>query len=187
MRRTNPLRLSEVLNAWLNTHATALPQSLGLDGKMLRNHFGVISMARHADGDPEAMALYDHEEGPGRCEQSAPQQMVQSIPAPDGKVITADALHRQGTRSRQIVEKGGTTTQESRFYVSSLGAQGRTDPQWMELILGHWAGVENRNHWRRDALFGEDRSPEPQPNPPGQIGPDPNVVAPKPLRRSRHA
>ncbi|MCS6242298.1 MAG: DDE transposase family protein [Opitutus sp.] len=26
------------------------------------------------------------------------------------------------------------------------------------MIRGHWAGVENRNHWRRDALFGEDQS-----------------------------
>ncbi|MEN9734505.1 MAG: hypothetical protein RLZ45_2500, partial [Verrucomicrobiota bacterium] len=60
--------------------------------------------------------------------------------------------------SQRANKKTGTTTQESRFYVSSLGAQERADPQWMELILGHWAGVENRNHWRRDALFGEDRS-----------------------------
>ena len=28
----------------------------------------------------------------------------------------------------------------------------------MNLIRGHWGGVENRNHWRRDALLGEDRS-----------------------------
>jgi predicted transposase YbfD/YdcC len=28
----------------------------------------------------------------------------------------------------------------------------------MNLIRGHWGGVENRNHWRRDALMGEDRS-----------------------------
>jgi predicted transposase YbfD/YdcC len=26
------------------------------------------------------------------------------------------------------------------------------------LIRGHWGGVEIRNHWRRDALMGEDRS-----------------------------
>ena len=28
----------------------------------------------------------------------------------------------------------------------------------MELIRGHWGGVEIRNHWRRDAVMGEDRS-----------------------------
>jgi len=31
------------------------------------------------------------------------------------------------------------------------------------LIRGHWAGVEIRNHWRRDALWGEDRSRTRQP------------------------
>ena len=30
--------------------------------------------------------------------------------------------------------------------------------KWLELIRGHWGGVEVRNHWRRDALMGEDRS-----------------------------
>jgi hypothetical protein len=29
--------------------------------------------------------------------------------------------------------------------------------EWQDLVRGHWAGVEIRNHWRRDALWGEDR------------------------------
>ena len=32
------------------------------------------------------------------------------------------------------------------------------DEQWLGLIRGHWGGVEVRNHWRRDALLGEDAS-----------------------------
>jgi len=61
-------------------------------------------------------------------------------------------------RSRRTQKKDGSTTQETRAYVSSLEPSERTAPQWHHLIRGHWAGVENRNHWRRDALFGEDRS-----------------------------
>lgn len=61
-------------------------------------------------------------------------------------------------RSRRTLKKDGSTTQETRAYVSSLEPAERTDLQWHQLIRGHWAGVENRNHWRRDALFGEDRS-----------------------------
>jgi len=61
-------------------------------------------------------------------------------------------------RSRRTRKKDGSATQEIRAYVSSLEPAERTDPQWHQLIRGHWAGVENRNHWRRDALFGEDRS-----------------------------
>lgn len=34
----------------------------------------------------------------------------------------------------------------------------RTPAQWHALVRGHWGGVEIRNHWRRDAIWGEDRS-----------------------------
>ena len=37
-------------------------------------------------------------------------------------------------------------------------------PQWLGLIRGHWAGVEIRNHWRRDVIFGEDDSRSRNPN-----------------------
>ncbi len=36
--------------------------------------------------------------------------------------------------------------------------------QWLELIRSHWGGVEIRNHWRRDAIMGEDRSRTRNPN-----------------------
>lgn len=61
-------------------------------------------------------------------------------------------------RSRRTQKKDGATTQETRAYLTSLEPGERTEREWQELIRGHWAGVENRNHWRRDALFGEDRS-----------------------------
>lgn len=32
----------------------------------------------------------------------------------------------------------------------------RTPAGWIALSRAHWAGVENRNHWRRDATLGED-------------------------------
>jgi hypothetical protein len=32
------------------------------------------------------------------------------------------------------------------------------------LVRGHWAGVENRNHWRRDACWLEDRTRSRNPN-----------------------
>ncbi|WP_155996394.1 hypothetical protein [Verrucomicrobium sp. 3C] len=34
----------------------------------------------------------------------------------------------------------------------------------MDWIRGHWGGMENRNHWRRDARMGEDGSRSRQPN-----------------------
>lgn len=61
-------------------------------------------------------------------------------------------------RSETIFKKSGETKRETRYYLSSAEPAERTDAQWHQLVRGHWAGVEIRNHWRRDALWGEDRS-----------------------------
>ncbi|MEO8429048.1 MAG: hypothetical protein ABI651_18305 [Verrucomicrobiota bacterium] len=61
-------------------------------------------------------------------------------------------------RSERTIKKTNATTFESRYYLSSALPQ-RYQPQgWLDLIRGHWGGVEIRNHWRRDAVMGEDRS-----------------------------
>lgn len=61
-------------------------------------------------------------------------------------------------RSRRTIKRTQQTTEETRYYLASLDPEELTNDQWHRLVRGHWAGVENRNHWRRDALFGEDRS-----------------------------
>lgn len=61
-------------------------------------------------------------------------------------------------RSERTIKKTGITTSESRYYLSSLPREHYSAEGWVNLIRGHWGGVENRNHWRRDALMGEDRS-----------------------------
>lgn len=59
-------------------------------------------------------------------------------------------------RSQRTIKKSGQTSTQSRYYLSSAPAQDYAPRQWLELIRGHWGGVEVRNHWRRDALLGED-------------------------------
>ena len=61
-------------------------------------------------------------------------------------------------RSERTIKKTGHTTHETRYYLSSLPATEPSLPQWLRWIRGHWGGVEVRNHWRRDAIMGEDRS-----------------------------
>lgn len=56
------------------------------------------------------------------------------------------------------MKKTAVGTTESRYYLSSALSREYRPEQWLDLIRGHWGGVENRNHWRRDALMGEDRS-----------------------------
>lgn len=61
-------------------------------------------------------------------------------------------------RSQRTIKKTGQSSTESRYYLSSGLPDDYRDEQWLELIRGHWGGVEVRNHWRRDAVMGEDGS-----------------------------
>ena len=61
-------------------------------------------------------------------------------------------------RSERTVKKTSATSTESRYYLSSTTRTEYPPEEWLDLIRGHWGEVEVRNHWRRDALRGEDRS-----------------------------
>jgi len=95
------------LSQWLQAQSGTLPSALALDGKMIRDCIGTVTLAEHEDGSPLAVAIMDQKEGTRRCEQSAAVSLLQSLPALDGKVVTADALHCQKLTARTIVEKGG--------------------------------------------------------------------------------
>lgn len=58
-------------------------------------------------------------------------------------------IHHQGVRS-------GVPFDETRFYISSRSAELHASPEWLQHVRNHWAGVENRLHWRKDACLGED-------------------------------
>lgn len=59
-------------------------------------------------------------------------------------------------RSVRTEKKTGKSSVEDRYYLSSQQKDERTPQDWINLSRSHWAGVENRNHWRRDASLGED-------------------------------
>lgn len=107
LTRLDPESFATLLGGWLQTRAGLLPQALALDGKMIRDHLGLLTLAQHEDGAPQAVAVYDQKEGTARCEQSAAAALLASLPALDGKIVTADALHCQKTTARLIGEKGG--------------------------------------------------------------------------------
>lgn len=95
------------VHAWLQAHANALPQALAMDGKMIRDHIGLLTLAQHEDGAPQAVAICDQKEGTPRCEQTVATAVLESLPALDNRTITADALHCLRPNARAIVEKGG--------------------------------------------------------------------------------
>lgn len=67
-------------------------------------------------------------------------------------------------RNTRCIKKTGHSTTEPHYYLSSAPPDQYRPPQWLRLIRGHWAGVEIRNHWRRDVIFGEDQSRSRNPN-----------------------
>lgn len=62
-------------------------------------------------------------------------------------------------QSQRTIKQTGRCSLETRYYLSSQDPGERTPENWIQLVRGHWAGVENRNHWRRDVLWNEDRTP----------------------------
>lgn len=67
-------------------------------------------------------------------------------------------------RANRSDKTGAATSTETRYYLSSQQPEERSPAGWLGLVRGHWAGVENRNHWRRDACMGEDRTRSKNPN-----------------------
>ena len=51
-----------------------------------------------------------------------------------------------------------TDEQEIAYYLSSEPFEQRTPEQWLQLVRGHWGGVEIRNHWKKDAILLEDKT-----------------------------
>ena len=107
LTRMDPEPFALLLSQWLRERAGSLPQALAMDGKMIRDHIGLLTLAEHEDGAPHSIGVYDQKEGTERCELSAAQALLESLPALDNKVITADPLHCQRNTARVIVEKGG--------------------------------------------------------------------------------
>ena len=60
------------------------------------------------------------------------------------------------TRERTELRTGETTT-ETVYALTSVSAQCANPEQLLAWNRGHWM-VENANHYRRDATFGEDAS-----------------------------
>jgi predicted transposase YbfD/YdcC len=85
-------------------------------------------------------------------------------------VLPTSAMKCGFTYARSIIAvwskvlRNGKETQTVRYYISSHAPGNRTHKQWQRLIRGHWAGVENRNHWSKDAIWREDATRSRNPN-----------------------
>jgi hypothetical protein len=107
LTRLDPEAFAALLTGWLQAHHGTLPAAMALDGKMIRDHLGLLTLARHEDGAPVAVAVYDQKEHTEHCEQTVAAALLAKLPALDGQLLTADPLHCQRGHARTIVEQGG--------------------------------------------------------------------------------
>jgi hypothetical protein len=107
LTRLDSQAFATLLSGWLTQQHGALPGVLALDGKMIRDIIGMVSLVEVEDGSPVAMAVMEQKENTTRCELKVAQQLLAAVPSLDGQTVTADPLHCQKETARLIVEKGG--------------------------------------------------------------------------------
>jgi hypothetical protein len=107
LTRMDPEPFAALLSEWLSGQAGTLPGALALDGKMIRNLIGTVSLVEVEDGSPVALAVMDQKQETERCELKAAQKLLAALPTLDGKTVTADPLHCQKQTAQLIVDKGG--------------------------------------------------------------------------------
>jgi hypothetical protein len=107
LTRMDPVAFSKILSDWLCEQQGSLPGALALDGKMIRDIIGTVSLVDVEDGSPLAVAIMDQRENTKRCEMKVAQELLASLPSLEGKTVTADPLHCQKETARTIVDKDG--------------------------------------------------------------------------------
>jgi hypothetical protein len=107
LTRIDPVPFAAVLSEWLSSRQDTLPGALALDGKMIRDIVGTVSLVDVEDGAPVAVSVMDQKENTARCELRVAQELLAAVPSLEGKTVTADALHCQKKTARTILEKGG--------------------------------------------------------------------------------
>ena len=96
-------------------------------------------------------ALSETDSGHGRIEVRAIGTAA-CEPQQTGLPAVRQAIVLRATRT---IKKTGQSTTFDRAYVTSYTPSERGVSALAATIRAHW-GIENRNHWRRDACWGED-------------------------------
>lgn len=107
LRRLDLDAFVDILNDWLAAHHGTLPAALALDGKMIRDIIGVLSLVDGQTGVPVRLGVITQKEGDSeRCEKNAARKMVGNMPDAQGALITGDALHTDKTMATHAVANG---------------------------------------------------------------------------------
>jgi len=98
---------AHILSEWLKSRCDGLPAALAMDGKMIRDTIGVLSIVDVKTGVPVAMHVMTQKEGDGaHCEKMIARQTLQQFSDGQGALVTGDALHADKTMAGLTVERG---------------------------------------------------------------------------------
>jgi hypothetical protein len=98
---------ADVLSKWLAAQRGNLPTALALDGKMIRDTIGVLSLVDVDTGVPVMLRVITQKEGDSRhCEKCAGREAVAALPDGQGMLISGDALHTDKTMAGLAVDNG---------------------------------------------------------------------------------
>jgi len=99
--------LAAILSAWLQAHAGELPGALALDGKMVRDTLGILSLSDHDTGVPILIApMRNKTDDDPRSELKVAQACIKNLDLA-GRTVTADALHAQAKTFRTVHDANG--------------------------------------------------------------------------------
>ena len=98
---------AQVLSQWLMANHGSLPSALAMDGKMVRDTIGVLSLVDVETGVPVALRVMSQKEGDGaHCGKLVARQMIEAMPDAQGALISGDALHTDKAMAHIAVESG---------------------------------------------------------------------------------
>ena len=98
---------ARLLSAWLLVHRGTLPAALALDGKMIRDTIGVLSVVDVETGVPVSMRIITQKEGDGEhCEKRVARDTLNQMPDGQGSLVSGDALHTDKTMAGLSVGQG---------------------------------------------------------------------------------
>jgi hypothetical protein len=102
-------QFAQTLSAWLQAGRGRLPTALAMDGKMVRDLIGVLSLSEHESGVPVAVAIQTEKKGDGaHCElQVGKDTLAAQAPLWDGALVSSDALHTQKPNAINVTDAGG--------------------------------------------------------------------------------
>ncbi len=75
LRAVKPVEMAAMLTDWLQQQAGSLPGALALDRKFIGDTVGVLTLANHETGAPEAMAHCSKKKVPEKTVNSNPRRI----------------------------------------------------------------------------------------------------------------